>query len=53
MAENLLNKDTVWNRIKMYIYLIVSLFILVIVLLFVLVIMNYHVIHLISKPLVL
>ena len=52
MAENLLNKDTVWNRIKMYIYLIVALFVLVIVLLFILIIMNYYILiktHFISN----
>ena len=36
MDTNLLNKDKVWNRIKMYIYLIVALFILLIILMSVL-----------------
>ena len=30
--ENLLNKDTLWNKIKKYIYLIVFLFIFLILL---------------------
>jgi hypothetical protein len=34
--ENLLNRDKVWNRIKMYIYIIVALFILLIILLIIL-----------------
>jgi hypothetical protein len=42
---NLLNKDRVWNRIKNYIYLIISLFILIIFLLAGLVISNFFIIR--------
>ena len=34
--ENLLSRDKIWNRIKMYIYLIVALFILLIILIIIL-----------------
>jgi len=42
---NLLNKDRVWNRIKNYIYLIISLFILIIFLLTGLVVSNFFIIR--------
>ena len=38
--ENLLSRDKVWNRIKMYIYLIVALFILLIILIIILLIVS-------------
>ena len=43
--ENLLNKDTLWNKLKKYVYLIVFLFIFLILLTVCCLITNCFILH--------